>query len=221
MARSDEGPDSGPKSSRTFAVDRFSAVDVAGPDDVDVRVGSGFSIRAEGPQKILDRLEIMKEGDSLKIRRKDGGGFHWGSDHGAKIHVTMPRITAASTTGSGDLMVDQVKGDTFAANANGSGDLTIGTLNVQSATLSVTGSGGLKVAGTAKSGKFSVAGSGDIDAPQFRTSGASVSVTGSGSISAAVAGAASVNSVGSGDVTLTGGATCTTSKAGSGDVNCS
>jgi hypothetical protein len=221
-ARSEDAPDNSPKSSRTFAVDQFNAVNSAGPDDVDVRVGPSFSVRAEGSQKVLDALEITREGDSLKISRKNDSGFHWGgSDRGAKIYVTMPRMTAASMTGSGDMTVDKVSGDAFAANSTGSGDLSIGMLNVASATLSVTGSGDLKVAGTAKTGNFSIAGSGDIEAPQFKSSSASVSVLGSGSVSAAVAGTANVNSMGSGDVTLTGGAKCTTSKAGSGDVNCS
>lgn len=221
-ARSEDAPDNSPKASRTFAVDQFIAVNLAGPDDVDVRVGPGFSVRAEGSQKVLDRLEITRDGDSLKIRRKNDTGFSWGgSDRGAKIYVTMPRMTTASLTGSGEMTVDKVSGDAFAANSAGSGDLSIGTLNVVSATLSITGSGDLKVAGTAKTGTFSIAGSGDIEAPQFKSSSASVSVMGSGSLSAAVAGAASVNATGSGDVTLTGGAKCTTAKAGSGDVECS
>ncbi len=221
-ARSELTPDNGPKSSRTFAIDQFTAVDAAGPDDVDVRVGPAFSVRAEGSQKELDKLEITKEGDSLKISRKHSSGFSWGgSSRNVIIHVTMPRIAAASTTGSGDMTVDRVEGDGFSASATGSGDLSVTGLNVQSAILSLTGSGDMKLAGTARTGNFSVAGSGDIKARQFKTSSASVSVMGSGSVSAAVAGAASVNLMGSGDVTLTGGAKCTTSKAGSGDVNCS
>ena len=48
--------------------------------------------------KVLDKLEIVKEGDTLKVRRKNGS-FSWGiGDRGAKIYVTMPRMVAASAT---------------------------------------------------------------------------------------------------------------------------
>ena len=221
-ARSEGTPPSGTGGNRTFAVDGFSAVDAAGPDDVDVRVGSGFSVRAEGDPKILDKIEIVREGDTLKVRRKNDTGFSWGGNsRGAKIYVTMPRMTAASTTGSGNMTVDHIDGEKFQASATGSGDLNVGSLNVQTVALSVTGSGNLGTAGTAKTGSFSVAGSGDIDAPKLSLGDASVSVMGSGGVTATVSGPANVNVMGSGDVTLTGGAKCTTSKMGSGEVSCS
>lgn len=219
-ARSEGTPPSGSGGNRTFAVNGFTAVDAAGPDDVDVRVGSGFSVRAEGDPKILDKLEIVKNGDTLMVRRKDQS-FSWGSDKGAKVFITMPRMTAASTTGSGDMAVDHIDGEKFQASATGSGDLNIGSLSVQAVELSVTGSGSLGTAGSARTGSFSVTGSGDITAPKLSLGQASVNVMGSGGVTAAVNGAANVSVMGSGDVTLTGGAKCTTSKMGSGDVSCS
>lgn len=221
-ARSEGTPSSGAGGNRTFAVDGFTSVDAAGPDDVDVRVGSGFSVRAEGDPKVLDKLEIVREGDTLKVRRKNRNGFSWGnSDHGAKVYITMPRMIAASTTGSGDMTVDHVDGEKFQASTRGSGDLNIGSLSVQAVALSVAGSGNLGAAGTARTGSFSVAGNGDITAPKLSLGQASVNVMGSGGVTAAVNGAANVNVMGSGDVTLTGGAKCTTSKMGSGEVSCS
>lgn len=214
---------SGASANRSFALDGFSAVTAAGPDDVDVRVGSGFSIRAEGDPKELDKLEIVRNGDTLEVRRKSNQGFSWGgnSNRGVKIYITMPRITAASTTGSGDMAIDHVEGDSFKANATGSGDLSIAAVNVQTVAFSLTGSGSVSSAGTAKVGDFAIKGSGDIDAAKLSVSQASVSVMGSGGVRATVAGSASVNVMGSGDVTLTGGAKCTTSKMGSGDISCS
>lgn len=221
-ARSEGTPPSGAGGNRTFAVDGFTGVDAAGPDDVDVRVGSGFSVRAEGDPKILDKIEIVKEGDTLMVRRKEQNSFSWGGNSkGAKVYITMPRMTAASTTGSGDMTVDHIDGEKFQASATGSGDLNVGSLGVQVVDLSVTGSGSVSTAGSAKTGSFSVTGSGDITAPKLSLGQASVNVMGSGGVTAAVNGAANINVMGSGDVTLTGGAKCTTSKMGSGDVSCS
>src|SRR3569623_1276819 len=107
---------------RTFAVDGVSAGAATGPDDVDVRVGSGFSVRAEGDAKALDKLEIVKNGDTLEVRRKSNGGISWGSSGHAKVYITLPRITAARATGSGDMAVDHVEGSDFKVDATGSGD---------------------------------------------------------------------------------------------------
>jgi hypothetical protein len=214
---------SGVNGNKTFAIDGFSAVEATGPDDVDVRLGSGFSVRAEGDTGIMAKLEIVRNGDTLEIRRKSNSGFSWGGGNRGhvKIYVTMPRITAASTTGSGDMAIDHVEGDGFKLSATGSGDLSIASMAVQRADFSLTGSGNVGASGTAKTGSFSITGSGDIDAAKLSLSQADVSVMGSGGVSATVAGPAKVDVMGSGDVTLTGGAKCTTSKMGSGSVSCS
>lgn len=204
---------------RSYAVDGFSKVAATGPDDVDVRVGSGFSVRAEGDPAVLDKLVIVRNGDTLEVRRKSG--ISWNEGQGATVYVTMPRIIAADLTGSGDMAIDHVDGDGFAAHATGSGNLAIASLAVRTVAIDLTGSGNVAAAGTAASGKFSIAGSGDIDAPKLMLKQAEVSVMGSGSASAAVAGPARVDVMGSGDVTLTGGAKCTTGKTGSGEVRCS
>lgn len=214
---------SGVTGNKTFVIDGFNAVKATGPDDVDVRVGSGFSIRAEGDTGIMADLEVVRNGDTLEVRRKSNSRFSWGNrdrDH-IKIYITMPRITAASTTGSGDMAIDHVEGDAFKVSAAGSGDLTIASMAVQKADFALAGSGSIRTSGTAKTGIFSIAGSGDIDAAKLSLSQADISVAGSGGVTAMVAGPAKVDVVGSGDVTLTGGAKCTTSKLGSGDVTCS
>lgn len=207
--------------SRSFAVDGFSAVEATGPDDVDVRVGSGFSIRAEGDPATLDKLEIVRNGDTLEVRRTSGTGWSWGGDRGVKVYITMPRITAARITGSGDMAIDHVEGEGFKAGGTGSGDLSIASINVRHVDVDLTGSGGISAAGSAGSGSVSITGSGDLDAAGLKLGQATVVVRGSGGVTAAVAGPVRVDVTGSGDVTLTGGARCTTDRTGSGDVSCS
>ena len=213
---------SGVNGSRSFALDGFSAVASSGPDDVVVRVGPGFSVRAEGDTGIMEQLEIVRNGGTLEIRRKSGSGFSWGGGERGhlKIYVTMPSIAASSMTGSGNMAIDRVQGDSFKVDATGSGDLSIAALSVQKADFSLTGSGNV-AGGTAKTGSFSITGSGDVDAAKLSLSQADISVMGSGNVAAMVAGPAKVDVMGSGDVTLTGGAKCTTSKMGSGSVTCS
>ena len=85
----------GSGNARTFAVADFDAIDLRGADDVDVRVGSGFSVRAEGDSEVLDRLRITRDGQSLRIDRKPESGWRWGGGT-AKVLVTMPRIAGGT-----------------------------------------------------------------------------------------------------------------------------
>lgn len=213
---------SGTGTSRSFAVADFTGVDLRGSDNVDVRVGTGFSVRAEGPSAELDKIKIEKVGDTLRIGRVDGSGFHWGggSHKSVTIYVTMPRIAEAAIAGSGDMNVDRVDGQSFKGDSAGSGDLEVAALNVQAGDFSIAGSGGMKLKGVSKHLKIAIAGSGDVDAAGVKAEGADVSVAGSGGVRADVTGPAQVSIVGSGDVDLGAGAKCTTSKMGSGDVHC-
>ena len=210
---------SGSGDQRTYQVADFSGVEAAGADDVDVRVGTGFSVRAEGDASELDNLKIEKNGDTLSIGRR-GHGFHWGNHKGVKVYVTMPRIASASIAGSGDMTIDHIEGDSFKGEGAGSGTLTVASLAVQNASFSLAGSGGVKAGGTANALKAEIAGSGDVDASGLKATSADISIAGSGSVNAQVNGAAKISIMGSGDVDLGPNAHCTTTKMGSGTVRC-
>lgn len=206
--------------SRDYAMSGFSAVDLRGSDDVEVRVGPAFSVRAQGPAKELDKLEITRSGDTLRIGRKRTVGMNWSDGEGVKVFVTMPSVRGASVSGSGDMTVDRVEGERFAGGVAGSGSLAVGAMRAGDVSLSVAGSGDLVGAGTARTLKMEIAGSGDIDARQLTASEARVSIAGSGNARAVVNGPARISIAGSGDVELGGSPRCTTSKVGSGEVRC-
>ena len=210
------GTGSGP--ARSYAVADFTGVAATGSDNVEVATGTGFSVRAEGDPAELDRLRITKEGSTLKIGRING--VHWGLGRSTKVFVTMPRISSASLTGSGDITVDHVEGDRFDGNISGSGDLTVRAVKVGALSLSSAGSGDMALTGQARSLKASVAGSGNIDARHLQVSDAAVDIAGSGDVHADVRGSAKVSLVGSGDVNLGDAARCSISKMGSGSVRC-
>jgi len=213
-------PGEGTGGARSYAVADFTQVALRGPDDVDVRVGPAFSVRAEGDPKVLERLKIEKVGDTLRVGRVRSSGINLGSDKGVKVHVTMPRIAAAELAGSGDLTVDRAESERFSAALAGSGDLTIAAIAAKSANLSLAGSGGLRAGGTAEALTVNIAGSGNVDAGGLTASRADVSIAGSGDVRTVVNGPAKVSIMGSGDVDLGPNARCTTSKMGSGTVRC-
>ena len=210
---------SGSGGTRTYAVADFTSIDQRGPDDVDVRVGSGFSVRAEGDPDVLERVKIVHDGNTLRIMRKKTSGFNWSSG-GAKVYVTMPRIEAASLAGSGDIAVDRIDGAAFDGDIAGAGSLALGRVSVETLKLSIAGSGSVKAAGQTRTLSISIAGSGDVEAAELRASGAKINIAGSGNVRAAVDGNAKVSIMGAGDVDLGPKARCDVSKMGAGDVRC-
>ncbi|OYY73154.1 head GIN domain-containing protein [Sphingomonas sp. 28-63-12] len=211
---------SGSGTTRNYAVRDFTGVALRGSDDVDIKLGSSFSVRAEGPSDVLDRLKIERDGSTLKIGRKSDPSFNWGNSGNARIFVTMPRLIDAGVAGSGDMTIDRAEGDALDASTAGSGNITIAALSVKAARFSIAGSGGITAKGSADKLKMAIAGSGDIDAAGVKARGADASIAGSGSVKADVNGPATVSIMGSGDADMGKGATCTTSKMGSGTVNC-
>jgi len=211
---------SGSGGTRNFDVAGFTGVSLRGADDVEVKTGPAFKVTAEGDSALLDRLEIRKDGDTLRIGRKDGE-WNWGGDKGAKITVTLPKLTSASVAGSGDMTVDRAQGD-FDGSIAGSGNLSIAQFAGGKADLSIAGSGDMHIdTGQASEIDASIAGSGDINAPALKAVRGDLSIAGSGNIRAQVTGDADISIVGSGNVELTGGAKCSVSKMGSGDARCS
>lgn len=213
-------PASGPGATRTYAATGFTGIDLRGSDNVDVKIGTAFSVTAEGDTKTLDQLEIQVVDGVLRIGRKDRSGNWFSHDNGARIHVVMPALARARVSGSGDLTAERAEGDVEAA-ISGSGDLDIENLKGGTATLSIAGSGDLSVKGTADKLSASIAGSGDISAGNLTANSADISIAGSGSVRGTVKGPASVSIVGSGDVELVGGAKCSVSSVGSGEARCS
>lgn len=209
---------SGSGATRSYEAAGFTGVDLRGSDDVDVKAGNSFSVTAEGDPKVLDVIEIKVVDGTLRVGRKANSTDF--EDHGAKIHVVMPKLSLASVSGSGNLTVDRAEGD-FVGSIAGSGNLDVAALNANAAKLSVAGSGDMTLAGTVGKLTASIVGSGDIDGEKLTASSASISIVGSGNLSGVVKGGASVSIAGSGDVDLKGGAQCAVNAVGSGEAHCS
>lgn len=210
---------SGQGGTRSYQVADFTGVSLRGADDVEIRTGA-FSVTAEGDSALLEKLEVRKDGNTLRIGRKDGD-WNWGGDKGARIIVTLPALASADIAGSGDMTIDQAKGD-FSGAVAGSGNMTLASLAGGRADLSIAGSGDISVSGgTASALDVSIAGSGNVKAPGLKAMSADISIAGSGNVRAQVSDTADISLVGSGDVELTGGAKCTVSSMGSGDARCS
>ncbi|MGH6696636.1 head GIN domain-containing protein [Sphingopyxis sp.] len=212
----------GPITTQSYDLTGFTAVEVAGPDDVTIRQGDSFSITARGRKEALDRLEIKLDGPDLSIgRKREGFSLSSSDEDNVDIAITLPRLNKVRLTGSGTIDADNVDGDAVEAVVTGSGDLKVAKLTGKRADITVSGSGDIEIGGgMIGSGELSITGSGDIDAEGLVATTLEVSVTGSGNVDAQATGKADIRILGSGDVTLSGGASCSTRQMGSGTATC-
>jgi hypothetical protein len=215
------GRDEGPTVQRAFQVGSFQSVSLGGSQNVIVTVGgTAPSVRAEGSERALERLEIVVENGALQIRSRNSHSWFGRHSGGVTVHVTVPALAAASVGGSGEIRIDRVAGERFAASVGGSGEIEIGDLRVREATFDLAGSGDIRAAGAVERANINVAGSGDINLGALEIRDAQIALVGSGAVVAKATGTARVSLTGSGDVSVTGPARCQVEKFGSGDVHC-
>jgi hypothetical protein len=214
------GRDEGPTVQRAFQVGGFQSVSLGGSQNVVVTVGgSAPSVRAEGSERALERLEIVVENGALQIRSRNHGSW-FGHHSGVTVHVSVPALAAATVGGSGEIRIDRVSGERFAASVGGSGEIDIGDLRVREATFELAGSGDIRAAGAVERANINVAGSGDINLGGLEIRDAQIALVGSGDVVAKATATARVSLTGSGDVSVVGPARCQVEKFGSGDVHC-
>ena len=218
----DQGGTSGQAGRRDFQVGAFDRVELAGSQDVIVKVGGAHSAYAEGDTGLLERLEVRVENGVLRIGQKRGKwSFGWSKNRGpVTVYVSAPSIRGAEVAGSGDMRIDRVQGDEFAGAIAGSGELEVGSLRAKSTSFAIAGSGGVRASGTAESTDISIAGSGDVRVGGLEVRRAKVSIAGSGNVEAKAMDTADISIMGSGDAVITGTARCNVSKMGSGDARC-
>jgi hypothetical protein len=206
---------------RAFPVPSFDRLSARGSAAVVVRTGATPSVVASGDPRDLDRLEIEVVNGELRTGMKKISGWNWSaSKTPLTIVVTTPGLRSVALAGSGDVDVDRVSGQAFAASLAGSGDLRLRQLDSADVRMNLAGSGDVTAAGRCRSAEMSIAGSGDIRAGSLRCEAVRLSVVGSGGLDAYATRSADVSVMGSGDVTVAGGAACKLNKRGSGTIRC-
>jgi hypothetical protein len=205
----------------TYPLAGFDEVSIVGPQDVDIVLGEAFAVTASGSNDDLRQLEAVVENGVLVIRPREG---HFGGDRGdldeVTFTVTMPAVTRVDLSGSGDVTVDRIAGDSFAGMIGGSGTLVIGHLETGEATFSVAGSGDLDASGAVPKLSVDISGSGAVHATGLHASDAAVAISGSGEADLTVLQQASVSITGSGEVDISGPGVCSVDRMGSGEVRC-
>lgn len=193
-----------------------SAIQLLGPDRVNVTTGERLAIDVDGSDRAIERMRFALTDGSLAIMRANG---EYSDSETATVNVTMPAPREMTLAGSGTI--------TLAAMAReaevqilGSGRGNVASMDADRLSVTMAGSGRFTTLGRARELRLSVMGSGTSSMRELEVNRARVSVMGSGDTIFASDGTVEANVMGSGDVTIRGRARCRVNSMGSGEVVC-
>jgi len=206
---------------RNFGITDFTKVRVDGPYKVTFVSGVAPFARATGSAEGLDRLTVEMRGDTLVVQNnKSGWGGYPGANPGPiEISIGTHDISDAWVNGAGSLMIDRVRGLSFALSVQGSGRAEIATADADQISVSLIGTASAKLAGKAKKLTALVRGISALDASGLISTDASIGTEGAATIDASVRNEATVSASGPAIIRLAGNPTCVLRTGGSTTVS--
>lgn len=166
------------------AVSNLADLNMAGPVNMEVRVGPAASLQVEADANLLPLVRTEASGGALRVWVE--GSVR--TNHAIRVIYTVPQLSQIRATGSGRLTVTELNGGAL--------------------TLTKLGSGSSRLSGKVDTLNMELTGSGDVDASALHSGNANLSLTGSGDITLGQVKAELLNVKvrGSGDVRVSGAA---------------
>lgn len=173
--RSSTIPGSGVATSETRTLPPFTAVELAGSNNLTVQVGSPQSVAVRGDDNLVGHVRTTVRSGVLVIETV--GDFSTRAP--MRVSVVAPDLTSVSLSGSGTVTVDGVVAASFTAGLSGSGTMLV-TGRAERLDASLAGSGQMDLHGlVARTVAAQLPGSGEIEVYAVDSLDADVSGTGS------------------------------------------
>lgn len=90
---------SGAITTKDYQITDFSAVDIGDAFQVEIQRGDSYSVQITADTNSLDRTDVTRSGDTLKIGRKPWPVISSGHQT-LNVRITMPRLTKLTISGS-------------------------------------------------------------------------------------------------------------------------
>jgi hypothetical protein len=168
---------SGVSVTQTRHVAPFTRVELAGSNNVVIRVGQEQSVVVTADDNLVDRVTTEVQSGTLTIGTSPGS---FSTNSPMRVAVAVPNLDAVSLTGSGNIVVDGIEAESLKVDLPGSGTLS-GNGTATRLAVTVSGSGVVQFTRlVANDVRAAVSGSGSIFVTATKSLDASVS--GSGAI---------------------------------------
>ena len=153
----------------------FAAVELAGANNVTVRVGPDQAVAVAGDDNLVDNVTTTVRAKRLVI--DDRGGFD--TEAPMSVTISVPSLDALSLSGMGTVTVVGVTGPELTADLSGTGTLAVSG-SVDRLTATQSGFGTLELGGLAASDVIArLEGTGDVNVQATSTLDATLTGTGS------------------------------------------
>jgi hypothetical protein len=190
---------SGDVVTREEPITGFDRVDVSHAFQVDISQGDTFSVVVTVDDNLVEYLEVVKQGDTLKIGLEPGQGYSV-REATLEAEVTMPKLAGLEMSGASHVAVTGFKSTkTFDVNLSGASRLR-GEIDAGDATFDASGASRVTLNGSA--GNVTVEGSGasQIDLSDFAVADAIVKLSGASAATVNPSGTLDVDASGASDV---------------------
>jgi hypothetical protein len=161
-------------------VNGVTALNVSGPMQVEVRVGSAAGLEISGDSNLLKLVQTQLNGDTQKIWIDE----KFNSNNPIRVVYTVPALTEVTSNGSGRMMISGLSGGNLAVKNYGSRSINLDG-RVTRLDITNSGSGSINALALMSSdAKVHVQGSGSLSLGAVNGNELQVSVNGSGSVNA-------------------------------------
>ena len=183
----------------------FDKIDASHAFQVDIRQGDDFSVVIRVDDNLVERLEVAKKGDTLKIGLERGRYSFRNAT--LQAEVTMPALTGMDLSGASHATV---------AGFNSMNDLIVdlsgasilqGDIIAGDARFDVSGAGKVTLSGSARDVTIDASGASIVDLDDFRATDADVDVSGASSVTIHISGRLDAEASGASHVSYLGNPT--------------
>jgi len=184
----------------------FDKVDVSQSFDVDISQGEAYSVVIRIDDNLLQHLQVVKQGGTLKIGLKPGQIYSI-RNATMQAEVTMPELTGLDLSGASQATITGFESaKDLIVDLSGSSSLR-GDIEAGDASFELSGSSDVTLAGSAQDVTIDASGSSDVDLTDFPVADADVNVSGSSEATVNPSGRLDVDASGASDVYYLGSPT--------------
>ena len=188
------------------AITRFDKVDASQSFEVDISQGEAYSVIIRVDDNVLPHLQVVKQGDALKIGLKPGQVYSI-QKATMQAEVIMPELTGLDLSGASHATISGFESTKdLIVDLSGSSSLR-GDIEAGSASFDLSGSGDVTLTGSAGDVAIDASGSSDVDLTDFPVADANINASGSSRVTVNPSGRLDVDATGASDVYYLGSPT--------------
>jgi hypothetical protein len=161
-------------------VSNFKNVDVSGAAKVFVSQGDQYSVKIEGDENLLQYMEVIQDGNTVRIREKPG--FNLLPTGDLKVYVSAPVYNKIDASGACDI-IGQTKisnSENLEMHVSGAGDIKM-EVDAPQLRSEVSGSGSIYLKGQTKDVDLNLTGAGHAYCYDLLAENTKVEISGAGS----------------------------------------